>query len=52
MRTYPIICPSCIGSGTIINPDLNRSTSAVLTVNCPACGGNKWVMCNEQEAKS
>ena len=53
MRTYPITCPSCNGSGYIRNPELGMigGTSCVLTVSCPACGGNKWVICSETEPK-
>lgn len=50
MKTYPIVCPSCQGSGIVRQPTL-YSTSSALYMTCPACGGNKWVMCSETEAE-
>ena len=46
MRTYPIICPSCAGTG-IVNQTGGSSSSSQRT--CPACNGNKTVMCNETD---
>lgn len=44
MRSYPIICPSCNGTGWI-------ASTVYYTYNtqdiCPACNGNKYVMCTD-----
>jgi DnaJ-class molecular chaperone len=42
-RQYPIICPSCGGSGLIPT----QGTSADVTQMCPACKGEKTVICTE-----
>ena len=47
MRTYPIICPSCQGRGSV--PSLSVGMTSSLTDVCPACNGAKTVMCNETE---
>lgn len=43
MKTYPITCPSCNGTG-LKQVAVHYGTTA-MTEPCPACGGNKWVMC-------
>ena len=43
MKTYPITCPSCNGTG-FKQVAVHYGTTA-MTEPCPACGGNKWVMC-------
>lgn len=48
MRTYPIICPSCSGTGMVRN-NAPHGTSSVLDCVCPACNGQKWVMCSETD---
>lgn len=47
MRTYPIICPSCQGTGIVRQPVLSTVTTSALDMTCPACGGNKTVMCSD-----
>ena len=44
MITYPIVCPSCNGSGSINNPCPVSSSSRIV---CPACNGGKTVMCRQ-----
>lgn len=46
MKSYPIVCPSCKGTGFIPNADID-STAA--TRSCPACQGKGWVVCNETD---
>ena len=46
MKTYPIVCPSCQGSGFIYTRGFDTyNTSAI----CPACKGQKTVICNDSE---
>jgi len=44
VRTYPIVCPSCRGLGTIDNPE---SVSSSAKITCPACKGNKTVIVSD-----
>ena len=45
-KQYPIACPSCQGSGFI--PSVGTgSMSTSVTEMCPACNGNKIVICTE-----
>ncbi len=48
MKNYPIVCPSCNGTGYI-------SETAGLTSNtqkaCPACQGTGVVICHEEDKK-
>ena len=45
-RTYPIVCPSCNGTGYI-----NKTTgvSSATQEICPACNGQKVVICTEDD---
>lgn len=47
MKKYPIICPSCQGNKTILNP--NKFSSAAPFVICPACNGTGVVICEEEQ---
>jgi len=44
-KQYPIVCPSCGGSGFISNPSIGLTT--IITIICPACNGAKTVICTE-----
>jgi DnaJ-class molecular chaperone len=43
MKTYPIVCPSCNGTGHINQTGSSNST----TKKCPACEGTGIVTCYE-----
>jgi len=43
MRTYPIICPSCNGTGRVLEIGISTNTSK----QCPACRGTGCVTCIE-----
>ena len=43
MKSYPIVCPSCSGSGVINNPMQLDSSPTII---CPACNGTKVVIVN------
>jgi len=45
-RQYPIVCPSCNGSGWINNPTPVSSSTQVI---CPACNGSKTVIATEND---
>jgi len=45
-KQYPIVCPSCKGSGFISSVQ-TISTFTSVTEICPACNGNKTVICTE-----
>ncbi len=44
IRTYPITCPSCEGTGF---REL-KAYGIAIGSTCPACNGSKWVMVSEQ----
>ena len=46
MKQYPIVCPSCSGTGKLPqqgHPDI----TAPITMVCPACNGTGSVICTE-----
>ena len=47
MKQYPIMCPSCKGTGWVSS--LNYSSNAQR--ECPACGGTKIVMVTDTDDK-
>lgn len=46
-RTYPIICPSCQGTGRVPNPYPLDSNAFCI---CPACQGRKSVIVTEEDS--
>lgn len=48
MKSYPIVCPSCKGTG-LISPGTATSDSSMIT--CPACKGTKIVTCFDYSDK-
>ena len=47
IRQYPIVCPTCRGSGFIKNPDAVFGYTTMLTIICPVCQGSEIVICTE-----
>lgn len=45
IKTYPIVCKSCGGSGQIDSPDPGSITTKII---CPACRGIGSVICTEE----
>ena len=52
MKTYPIICPSCQGIGHVRQSTMSTVTNSALDMTCPACSGNKWVICSETDSNT
>jgi len=48
MKQYPIVCPSCVGTGQITTPSKEiHTTNALSTIICPACNGSGTVICTK-----
>jgi DnaJ-class molecular chaperone len=45
MKIYPIVCPSCIGTGAIA--PFGSATSNAEGRKCPACDGSGVVSCSD-----
>ena len=46
MKSYQVLCKTCGGSGSILNPNLTGNTTSNPTTEiCPVCHGSKtqWI---------
>jgi hypothetical protein len=45
IEQYPIVCPSCLGSGYVSCSEFNPNvTGSAMNMICPACNGGKTVI--------
>ena len=48
VRTYPAICTSCAGVGSMTNPNFNPNVTAdFMIINCPICLGSGQIIITE-----